>query len=113
MSIYLYQRLAFGESRGFAEKLYQLAEENEYIELQETLERNPEMGDVVPGTNGARKIRMAIRGKGKRGGARVVYYYLVKKAIWFLDIYPKNEKRNISEADKKRFAKAISEIKNS
>jgi hypothetical protein len=47
---------------------------------------NPEMGDVMPGTGGFRKVRWedARRGKGKRGGLRVMYYYLAADhQIWF------------------------------
>jgi hypothetical protein len=63
---------------------------------------NPEAGQLVPGTGGVRKIRWAIRGHGKRGGARVIYYYYNQSIpLFLLDIYAKNEKTNLSEADKR------------
>ncbi len=56
-------------------------------ELQKELYNNPFKGDIIEGTGGARKIRMKIAGKGKRGGARVIYYYVdLQGEIWFLDI---------------------------
>jgi hypothetical protein len=41
----------------------------------EFIARNPEAGDIIPETNGVRKIRWARSGIGKRGGARVIYFY--------------------------------------
>jgi hypothetical protein len=62
---------------------------------------NPEAGQLVPGTGGVRKIRWAIPGQGKRGGARVIYYYYNPSVpLFLLDIYAKNERSSLSEADK-------------
>ena len=48
-------------------------------------------GDVIAGTSGARKIRVALEGRGKRGGGRVIYYYRhARNAVFFLALYPKN-----------------------
>ena len=63
---------------------------------------NPEAGQVLPGTGGVRKIRWATRGHGKRGGARVIYYYYNPSIpLFLLDIYAKNEKANLSGVDKR------------
>jgi hypothetical protein len=63
---------------------------------------NPEAGPLVPGTGGVRKIRWASRGHGKRGGARVTYYFCNPSIpLFLLDIYAKNEKANLSEADRR------------
>ena len=86
-----------------------LTDEN-YRELQRTLMENPEMGDVIPGTGGFRKIRWedARRGKGKRGGLRVIYYYLsADHQIWFFTLYGKDEAVDLTTEEKKVLKKAI------
>ena len=55
------------------------------------LAANPEVGDIVPGSGGCRKVRWSIAGRGKRGGARIVYFNrLANGEIWLLAIYSKN-----------------------
>ena len=74
--------------------------------------RNPEAGDVIEGTGGARKVRWGRDGSGKRGGVRAIYYYHDQDApIFLLTVYPKNVKDNISVADKKAIRAAIGLIK--
>jgi len=73
------------------------------------LASNPEAGPVIPGTGGARKIRWATPGKGKRGAARTIYYYHNELVpLFLLDIYAKNEKANLSEADKRSLKRLLS-----
>lgn len=65
---------------------------------------NPEAGDIIEGTGGLRKMRFADakRGKGKRGGLRVIYYWwLAGKQFWLFTIYSKDEKDDLSPAQKK------------
>jgi len=65
------------------------------------LARNPLAGDRIPGTGGVRKLRWGLAGRGKRGGARVVYYYYSDAMpIFALTAYAKNERANISQADR-------------
>lgn len=64
--------------------------------LQGYLFQYPESGKIVPGSGGVRKIRWAMSGKGKSGGARVIYYFKKQDdEIWLLTIYSKNEVENI------------------
>ena len=80
--------------------------------LQNDLLENPKMGDAIPGTGGIRKIRipMGNKGKGKRGGARVIYIDVeIKEIIYFINVYSKNEKDNLTE-DKKKAFKALVKI---
>ena len=65
---------------------------------------NPEAGDVIEGTGGLRKIRFADakRGKGKRGGLRAIYYWWsAGKQFWLFTIYNKDEKDDLTPAQKK------------
>jgi len=58
---------------------------------------NPEVGDVVPGSGGLRKVRWGRAGRGKRGGARVIYFNrLANGEIWLLLVYAKAVRENIS-----------------
>lgn len=70
----------------------------------------PEAGDIIPGTGGFRKLRWAARrrGKGKRGGLRVIYYYLVADTqIWFMSVYDKDEAADLSGKEKRVLKAAI------
>lgn len=74
----------------------------DYDEFKEELAKNPELGDVIPGTGGVRKTRLKSASKGKRGGFRVFYfYYQVEQKIYLFHILAKNEQENITEDEKK------------
>lgn len=95
----------FVETRLFSRLVHDYLSDDEYAALQRHLSDSPESGDVVPGTGGVRKVRWAVKGRGKRGGVRVVYVARVAKdVIWLLTIYAKNEVENIS-------AKALRKIR--
>ena len=80
----------------------------EFHLLQLALIDRPDAGDRIVGTGGARKIRWATSGKGKSGGARVIYYWITKQdQILFLTAYSKSEAANISAATKKAIKKVI------
>jgi mRNA-degrading endonuclease RelE of RelBE toxin-antitoxin system len=69
----------------------QYLSDEQYAELQMVLMANPELGPVIAGTGGVRKLRWAAPGRGKRGGYRVIYYVRHPKGvIWMLTMYPKN-----------------------
>jgi hypothetical protein len=75
-----------------------------FRELQEVLMETPEAGDVIEGTGGLRKIRHADerRGKGKRGGLRVIYYWWQSgKQFWLFTIYNKNEMDDLTSTQRK------------
>jgi len=62
---------------------------------------NPEIHPVVAGTGGVRKARWGRQGKGKRGGVRVIYFYRsANDVVYFLDIYAKSEKEDLTPTDK-------------
>ena len=87
---------SFVETRLFSKQMSEYLSDEEYAALQRALMADPQAGDLVPGAGGVRKIRWAVRGRGKRGGVRVIYYAKVHEGvIWMLTIYAKNVTENI------------------
>ncbi len=100
--------MEFIEASAFTRYVYDYLSEDEYLGLQGFLAEYPDAGKVVPGSGGLRKIRWAVAGKGKRGGARIIYYFKRKKdEIWLLTIYRKNEEENIPAHILRQIAKEI------
>ncbi len=82
---------SFIETQLFTRLVKQYLSDDQYAELQTALNDNPELGPVIAGTGGVRKLRCAALGRGKRGGYRVIYYVRRPKGIiWMLTMYPKN-----------------------
>jgi hypothetical protein len=102
--------MEFIETPVFTEVLPDYLSDDEYRELQLFLTLQPEAGEVMPGTGGFRKLRWADqrRGKGKRGGLRVIYYYLVADTvIWFFTLYDKDEAADLSPREKRLLKAAV------
>jgi len=73
--------------------------------LVDFIARNPESGDIIPGTGGVRKVRWSRAGSGKRGGARVVYFYHHADApIYLLLAYAKAKREDMTPDEKKAVA---------
>jgi len=88
--------ITFVESPLFSKLIYNYLDEDEYAALQWTLAMRPEQGKIIPGSGGLRKVRWAAKGRGKRGGSRIIYYWQQADGeIWMLTIYAKNEAENI------------------
>ena len=103
-------RAIFFETRQFTASLPDYLDDDAYKELQLALIQNPEAGAVMPGTGGFRKLRWSDnrRGKGKRGGLRVIYYWLGNQGqIWMFAIYDKDEASDLSPDEKKLLKVAI------
>jgi len=82
---------SFIETQLFTRLVKQYLSDEQYAELQMALIANPELGAVIAGTGGVRKLRWAAPGRGKRGGYRVIYYVRrPKDIIWMLTMYQKN-----------------------
>ena len=74
--------------------------------------KNPRAGDVIEGTGGARKLRIQLEGRGKSGGARVIYLDVYEKEhLYLLFAYPKNVQENLNADQKKAIAKLIEILK--
>lgn len=94
--------MIFIETSVFTRQVRELLTDDEYAAFQITLAANPLAGDVIQGTGGLRKVRVAVKGRGKRGGARVIYYYVSSAAqIRLLLIYVKGRKDDLSAAEKR------------
>ena len=73
---------------------------------------HPDAGDVIPGAGGARKLRWAAKGKGKRGGARIIYVYVVLAArIYMLRCYSKNVRTDLTADEKKQVRQLAAHLK--
>ncbi len=92
----------------FTKKAKRIFSAEEYENLLGYLKDNPTKGDVMPGTGGIRKIRAGARGKGKRGGARVIYYYQISATtIYLLTVYEKHTQIDLAPRDKKQLKLVI------
>ncbi|MCP4289772.1 MAG: toxin [Gammaproteobacteria bacterium] len=103
-------KLVFFETPVFTRLLPDYLSDEAYRALQQALLENPEVGEVMPGTGGFRKARWedSRRGKGKRGGLRVIYYYLsANHQIWFFTLYDKGEATDLTSGEKKILKRAI------
>jgi hypothetical protein len=101
----------FRETTLFTKQVVEKLTNSEYRELQAALMLQPELGDLIPETGGLRKVRWAeaSRGKGKRGGLRVIYYwYTPLTLIYLLMIYSKSDRDDLSSGEKKTLRKLIS-----
>jgi len=97
--------MEFLEAPAFTRHVSEYLDPEQYQELQNQLVGNPELGDLMPGTGGFRKIRWADprRGKGRRSGLRIVYYYFLSdQQIWLMTLYAKDEAADLTHNEKKR-----------
>jgi len=75
--------------------------ENDRLALEQYLLDNPQAGDVIPGLSGGRKLRFALKGRGKRRGVRVIYVdIVVREHIYLLLAYPKNVQTDMTPEQK-------------
>ncbi len=102
--------MIFIEDDGFHKRRKGLLNDDELFELMEWLVVHPDAGKVIPGSGGLRKVRCAARGHGKRGGARVIYFWwLGDEKILLLDIYAKGEQENLAASEIKKLRQRIIE----
>ena len=102
-------RAVFVELPAFSRHRVGYLDDAAFGELQQVLLKNPEAGDVIEGSGGLRKMRHgdARRGKGKRGGLRVIYYWWVSGAqFWLFTLYDKNEMDDLN-VDERRALKVL------
>jgi len=89
------------ETPFFLRKAAGVLTEGEREQLVAFVAANPEAGDVIPESGGVRKFRWAAKGKGKRGGVRVVYYFHNEAfPVFLLNVYAKNQKVNLTKTER-------------
>ena len=99
-------------ARGYERRAGRLLSPDERAAAEAEIVARPDAWPVIPGTGGARKARIAMRGRGKRGGGRVIYFYSPSAAlVALLEMYVKGVKEDLSHADKKEIRAAIEEIR--
>lgn len=92
----------------FMKSTKKLLSQDEIAELARYVAFFPEKGDVIRGTGGARKLRWSAKGKGKRGGARIIYYYYATEyEVYLITAYAKNQKSDLTSADKRAIQQLI------
>ncbi len=80
-------------------------------ELEQALLQNPQLGDVIEGTGGARKLRIHLEGRGKSGGGRVIYVDVFRaEKIYLLFAYPKNVQDDLTPDQKKQIRRLVEAI---
>ena len=102
--------MEFIEAPAFTRYLPEYLSEDGYGQLQARLAANPDIGDLMPGTGGFQKMRWADvrRGKGRRGGLRVIYYHFASDhQIWLMTLYDKDEASDLTANEKKALKSSI------
>lgn len=100
------------ETPTFTRHASKLFTDDEKVELINLLATDPLAGDVMPGTGGVRKLRFRAAGSGKRGGGRVVYYYLDEDTpVYALLAYAKSAKTDLTPDERRAVAVLAAAIK--
>lgn len=93
--------MVFIETSFFTEDVTSLLSEEEYRNFQNFLAENPEAGDLIKDTGGLRKVRWGSGGKGKSGGVRVIYYYVVADSqLRMILVYKKGIQDTLTDKQK-------------
>ena len=100
--------MRFVETSVFTRRITDALSDDEYLLLQEALLRRPGQGDLIEGTGGVRKLRWKEKGRGKRGGLRVIYYWHVEQEIFLmLFVYRKSEQKDLTADQRQVLAKVV------
>ncbi|HLK06104.1 MAG TPA: hypothetical protein VKT53_16830 [Candidatus Acidoferrum sp.] len=102
--------MEFFEAPAFTRQVFSYLADDSYRELQHRLAVEPLLGDMMSGTGGFRKLRWADprRGKGRRGGLRIIYYYFAAdRQVWFMTLYDKDEASDFTPKERQILKSAI------
>jgi mRNA-degrading endonuclease RelE of RelBE toxin-antitoxin system len=99
-------RITVCETPTYLDDAENLFKKTERISIVDYLSLFPKSGDVIPGGGGIRKLRWGIEGRGKSGGARLIYYFHSEQLpLYLLTVFGKNEKTNLSKEERNELAK--------
>jgi len=102
--------MKFIETPVFTKDVRDLLSDEEYRGVQLALLLRPEQGNVIPGSGGLRKIRWKLKGRGKRGGIRVIYYWITSEStIYMLLLYEKSNQEGLTPEQAKVLRKLVRE----
>jgi mRNA-degrading endonuclease RelE of RelBE toxin-antitoxin system len=102
--------MVFIETSIFTKQVRQLLTDDEYRLLQTELVVRPDVGAIIQGSGGLRKVRWLAQGRGKRGGTRVIYYWAPRHdQIIMLLVYPKNVQDELTPAQLKALRQVVEE----
>lgn len=101
--------MIFIETPIFTRLVQGLLSDDEYRLLQMALMIQPDLGPVIQGSGGLRKVRWALPGRGKSGGVRVIYYLIARDRALFVYIYPKGKQDDLTAEQLKRLRRIIEE----
>ena len=105
--------MLFVETSEFTRRLRSHLDDDGYAALQALLSVRPDVGDVIPGSGGIRKVRWRARGRGKRGSVRVIYYWLAAEDhVHLLTLYRKGLKDDLTRHEVAAWRKVVEDIKN-
>ena len=105
-------RHTLAETDAFTKRASSLWSDHDIEAMKDYLSLNPLVGDEIPGTGGVRKMRWSRPGIGKRGGARVIYYFYDDNApIYLLWAYAKNQQEDLKQHEKEAVTKAAETLK--
>ena len=104
--------IEFIETSFFTKQIKSIATQEELRILQNELIAWPDKGDIIQGTGGLRKIRMATGNKGKSASVRVIYFLATAEIIYFIMAYPKNVKDTLNDLEKAELKKLTKLLKN-
>lgn len=94
--------MIFVETTSFTRRMMSLLTDEEYSRLQQVLVERPDIGNIIKGSGGIRKVRWAAGGQGKSGGARIIYYWAVRQdTVLMLTVYAKNERQDLTDQELK------------
>jgi len=103
--------MEFVETPIFTKQILKLLSEESYREFQNEVFQNPEIGKLIKGGHGIRKVRWSLPNKGKSGGIRIIYFYKnTKNLVYLLFAYPKNVADNLTDEQVAQLAKLVKEL---
>ena len=103
---------ADGKLPEFLARARRLLSDEERADFADCIGAHPESGKLIPGLKGVRKVRWGRDHRGKRGGVRIIYLYVVvRSTIYLLTIYSKAQQADLSPAQKKAIVGAVAALK--
>ena len=99
------------ETPSYLRKAERVMADDERKAVVDLIAANPMVGDLIPEGGGIRKMRMPLQGRGKRGGARVIYYHHSERIpVFLLTVFAKNEQGDLTMSERHQLADAVKRV---